>query len=96
MLANKIILAPVVTEKTMKENSFKKYVFKVSRTAGKIQIKKAVEQIFEVKVAKVNTVNVRGKLRRQRGHQGYTSSWKKAVVKLEKSSKTIDFFDGMT
>ena len=96
MLANEIILKPIVTEKTMKENSIKKYVFKVAKSAEKIQIKNAIEQLFGVKVQKVNVTSVRGKLRRQRGHQGYTPSWKKAIVRLRGSSKRIDFFDGMT
>lgn len=93
--AQDIILRPVITEESMQGTAFKKYTFKVAKTANKIEIAKAVEQIFGVKVAKVNTLNVRGQLRRQGRFEGYTPSWKKAVVTLTEDSKTIDFFDGM-
>ncbi|MDR0404250.1 MAG: 50S ribosomal protein L23 [Oscillospiraceae bacterium] len=95
MLANEIVISPIVTEKTMAGNQLKKYTFEVAKNAGKIQIKKAVEKLFGVQVEKVNTMHVRGHLRRQRSTRGYTPSWKKAVVKLTENSKTIDFFDGM-
>ena len=75
--------------------SEKKYTFKVAKDANKIEIAKAVETLFGVKVSKVNTMNVRGHLRRQGMNQGYTASWKKAIVTLTEDSKTIDFFDGM-
>lgn len=93
--AQDIILRPVITEESMQGTAFKKYTFKVTKTANKIEIAKAVEKIFGVKVAKVNTLNVRGQLRRQGRFEGYTPSWKKAVVTLTEDSKTIDFFDGM-
>ena len=93
--AQDIILRPVITEESMHGTAFKKYTFKVAKTANKIEIAKAVENIFGVKVAKVNTLNVRGQLRRQGRFEGYTPSWKKAVVTLTEDSKTIDFFDGM-
>ena len=73
----------------------KKYTFEVAKSANKIEIAKAVEELFKVKVAKVNTVNVRGKLRRQGRYQGYTRSWKKAYVTLTEDSKSIEFFEGM-
>lgn len=93
--AQDIILRPVITEESMQGTAFKKYTFKVAKTANKIEIAKSVEKIFGVKVAKVNTLNVRGQLRRQGRFEGYTPSWKKAVVTLTEDSKTIDFFDGM-
>ena len=94
-LAQEIILAPVITEESMTGTVSKKYTFKVAKDATKIDIKKAVEKLFSVKVAKVNTLNVRGKLRHYGGFSGYTASWKKAVVTLTEDSKTIEFFDGM-
>lgn len=94
-IAQDIILRPIITEESMMGVSDKKYTFKVAKDANKIEIAKAVEELFGVKVSKVNTMNVRGHLRRQGMHQGYTASWKKAVVTLTEDSKTIDFFDGM-
>lgn len=94
-LAQEIILAPVITEESMMDVADKKYAFKVAKDATKIDIKKAVEQLFGVKVAKVNTMNVKGHLRRYGRFEGYTSSWKKALVTLTEDSKTIEFFDGM-
>ena len=93
--AQDIILRPIITEESMMGVSDKKYTFKVAKDANKIEIAKAVEELFGVKVSKVNTMNVRGHLRRQGMHQGYTASWKKAIVTLTEDSKTIDFFDGM-
>ena len=90
-----IIIRPIITERSMEAVADKKYVFEVAPTAGKIEIKNAVEQIFGVKVAKVNTINCLGKLRRQGVSQGYTAAWKKAIVTLTEDSKTIEFFDGM-
>lgn len=95
MLAHDIIIRPIVTEKTMMGMPNKKYTFKVAKNANKIEIAKAVEEIFGVKVDKVNTVQVRGRLRRQGRHQGYTAAWKKAYVTLNKDSKAIEFFEGM-
>ena len=96
MTARDIILRPIITEKSMAGVAMeKKYTFKVAKKATKIDIAKAVEEIFGVKVAKVNTVSVRGRLRRQGRFQGYTPSWKKAYVTLKEDSKTIEFFDGM-
>ncbi|MCR4926077.1 MAG: 50S ribosomal protein L23 [Clostridiales bacterium] len=94
-LAQDIILKPVITEESMKGIVDKKYTFKVAKDANKIEISNAIEKIFGVKVAKVNTVNVRGQLRRQGRFEGYTPSWKKAIVTLTEDSKTIEFFDGM-
>lgn len=94
-LAQEIILAPVITEASMMGTAEKKYTFKVAKDATKVDIKKAVETLFGVKVAKVNTLNVRGQLRRYGRFEGYKASWKKAIVTLTEDSKTIEFFDGM-
>ena len=72
-----------------------KYTFKVAKNANKIEIKKAVEALFGVEVAKVNTLNVNGKAKRVGRFEGRTSDWKKAVVTLTEDSKTIEFFEGM-
>ena len=90
-----IILKPIITEESMTGAMLKKYTFKVAKSANKIEIAKAVEELFNVSVDKVNTINVRGHLRRQGRLEGYTPSWKKAVVTLTEDSKTIEFFDGM-
>ena len=95
MLAQDIIIRPIVTEKSMMGIAAKKYTFEVAKAANKIEIAKAVEELFKVKVSKVNTVNVRGKLRRQGRYEGYTRSWKKAYVTLTEDSKSIEFFEGM-
>ncbi len=94
-LAQDIILRPIISEASMDATSLKKYTFEVDKKANKIEIAKAVEELFKVEVEKVNTINVRGKLRRQGRFEGYTRSWKKAIVTLTEKSKTIDFFDGM-
>ena len=75
--------------------SDKKYTFSVAKDANKIEIAKAVEELFKVEVKSVNTVNCRGKKRRYGRFEGFTSSWKKAIVTLTENSKTIEFFDGM-
>ena len=95
MAAQDIILRPIVSEKSMAGVGGKKYTFEVAKKATKIDIARAVEELFGVKVVKVNTLHVRGHLRRQGKTQGYTSSWKKAVVTLTPASKAIEFFEGM-
>ena len=90
-----IIIAPVITEKSMSGIADKKYTFKVAKDANKYQIADAVKELFKVDVAKVNTINVRGKARRMGRHEGYTASWKKAIVTLTADSKPIEFFDGL-
>ena len=96
MTAYDIIIRPVITERSMNSVADKKYVFEVAPTAGKIEIKKAVEEIFGVKVAKVNTMNVPGKAKRLgAARPGRTKDWKKAIVQLTEDSKTIEFFEGM-
>lgn len=95
MKAQDIVIRPIITEKSMAGNAEKKYTFEVCKDVNKIEIAKAVEELFGVKVQKVNTLNVRGKLRRQGRYEGYTRSWKKAVVTLTEGSKTIEFFESM-
>ena len=95
MAAQDIVIRPIITEKSMYGMAEKKYAFEVKKDANKIEIAKAVEELFNVKVAKVNTLNVRGHLRRQGRTEGYTPSWKKAYVTLKEDSKPIEFFEGM-
>ena len=91
-----IIIRPIITERSMESVDSKKYVFEVAPEAGKVEIKNAVEKIFGVKVAKVNTVNYDGKTKRMgAGRPGARKSWKKAYVQLTADSKTIEFFEGM-
>ncbi len=93
--AQDIIIAPVITEKSMAGIADKKYTFKVAKDANKLEIADAVEKLFKVTVAKVNTVSMRGKVRRMGRYEGKTASWKKAIVTLKKDSKSIEFFDGL-
>ena len=96
MNAYDIIIRPIITERAMAAVADKKYVFEVAKNAGKIEIKKAVEEIFGVKVASVNTINMPAKAKRLgAGRPGMTRSWKKAYVQLTADSKTIEFFEGM-
>ncbi len=90
-----VIIAPVVTETSMDEAANRKYTFKVAKTANKTEIKAAVEEAFGVDVVKVNTINNDGKLKRQGRTEGKTPSYKKAVVTVSASSKTIEFFEGL-
>lgn len=91
-----IIIRPVITEQSMEAADEKRYVFMVAETANKIEIKKAVEEIFGVKVEKVNTLRMDGKAKRQGSYPvGRRASYKKAMVKLTADSKTIEFFEGM-
>ncbi len=100
-----IILKPVITEQSIDALPTGKYTFKVAKDANKIEIASAVEQLFNVEVTKVNTVNVRGRAKRVGRYFGKTASWKKAVVTVnpepslgkdgKKRNGTIEFFDGM-
>ena len=91
-----VIISPVITEQSMEDLDIKKYAFKVAKNANKIEIKKAIEEIFDVTVIKVTTTHVRGKTRQQgRFPAGKSASWKKAVVKLSADSKNIEIFEGM-
>ena len=93
--AQDIVLAPVITENSMAGIADKKYTFKVATNATKVEIAQAVEERFGLKVAKVNTISVRGRYRRQGMHAGYTAASKKAIVTLTKDSKEIEFFNSM-
>ena len=96
MNAYDIIVRPVITEQSMASVADKKYVFQVAIDADKTQIKAAVEEIFGVKVSKVNTVRMQGKLKRTGAYpMGRRAAYKKAVVTLTADSKTIEFFEGM-
>ena len=90
-----IIIKPVISEKSMDQLADRKYTFIVNINANKIEIAKAVEEIFGVNVEKVNTVRVQGKIKRMGATSGKSADYKKAIVKLTEGSKTIEFFDGM-
>ena len=97
--AHDIIRRPIISERSMEVvfdregNEIKKYTFEVPVTANKIEIKKAVEEVFGVKVAAVNTMRVMGKVKRMGRYEGRRASWKKAIVTLTADSKTIEFFE---
>jgi len=96
MIAYDIIIRPIITERSMASAADKKYVFEVAPSAGKVEIKKAIEEIFGVEVAKVNTMIVPGKAKRMgAARPGRTKEWKKAIVQLTEKSKTIEMFEGM-
>ena len=96
MFAYDIIIKPLLSEKSYAGIKDKKYSFIVAKSANKTQIKLAIEEIFDVKVEKVNTANVHGKLKRQGKYEGYTPDYKKAIVKLTADSKSIAFFDSLS
>jgi large subunit ribosomal protein L23 len=99
MNSHKIIIRPVITEKNTRANEVGKYTFEVARETNKVEIKKAIEEVFGVTVKDVNIVNVRGKLKRRRTRhgitEGYTRDWKKAIVTLTPDSKPIEIFEGV-
>ncbi len=95
-----ILKRPIISERSMDKiydregNEIKKYTFEVPKTVNKVEIKKAVEEVFPgVKVAKVNTMNVLGKVKRMGRYEGRRASWKKAIVTLTDDSKAIEFFE---
>ncbi|GIQ71196.1 50S ribosomal protein L23 [Xylanibacillus composti] len=88
-----IIIRPIITEQTSDMMAQNRYVFEVDKRANKTEIKQAIEQIFKVKVAKVNTLIVPAKPKRYGRHEGYTSEWKKAFVQLSEDSKPLEFFE---
>ncbi len=91
-----IVIRPIITEQSMEDQDIKKYVFEVAKNATKVEIRKAVEEIFGVTVIKVTTTTVHGKEKRTgRYPAGRQKSWKKAVVKLSADSKNIEIFEGM-
>lgn len=91
MVAEDIIIAPVVTERSTADMQEGKYTFKVAKKATKIDIKNAVEKLFEVKVLSVNTMTVKGKEKRVGVHQGRTSDWKKAIVTIDTNASQIKY-----
>ena len=93
LIAHDIIIRPIITEKSSALMELNKYTFEVHKDANKIQIRKAVEEIFKVKVLSVNTLNVKGKPKRMGAFRGKTRSWKKAVVALPEGQR-IEFFEG--
>ena len=95
MTAYDIIIEPILSEKSYDGIANKRYTFKVVKSATKTQIKAAVEQIFQVKVDKVNTSNYDGKLKRMGRNEGRRSAYKKAIVTLTDDSKAIEFFESL-
>lgn len=96
MLAEDIIIKPLLTEKGYDGIADKKYTFIVAKSANKTQIKLAVEKLFNVSVDSVNTVNCKGKLKRMGRNEGYTPDYKKAIVQLKADSKAIEFFNSLS
>lgn len=90
-----VIIKPVISETSMDNAQVKKYTFKVATNANKTEVKKAIEEIFEVQVDKVNIMNVRGKIKRMGKNVGKTAATKKAIVTLTEKSKEIEFFQGL-
>lgn len=91
-----IIRRPVLTEKSYAGIPAKTYTFEVAKSANKVEIKNAVEQIFGVKVENVTTATVKGKLKRQGRSEGHTPDWKKATIRLTSDSKAIEFFESLS
>ena len=94
-LSQDIIIKPIITEKSMDMLADKRYVFKVAADATKPEIAAAIEEMFGVEVASVNTISMKKKPKRLGVHAGFTGEWKKAIVSLKPESKTIAFFDSM-
>ena len=92
-IASDIIVKPIITEDSIERLESGKYTFKVAKDATKVEIAKAVEALFDVKVAKVNTISVKGKEKRMGRYAGKTPNWKKAIVTLASDSKAIEFFE---
>ena len=100
-----IVIRPLITEQSMEDLDIKKYAFEVAKDANKLEIAKAVEELFDVQVEKVHTMNCRGRVKRVGRYVGKTADWKKAIVTVSKDPKpgkdgkkrksTIEFFDGM-
>ena len=90
-----VILKPVITEKSMDDAAERKYTFKVAPTANKTEVKLALEEIFGIEIAKVNIMNVKGKVKRMGRNVGRTAAYKKAIVTLTPNSKEIEFFQGL-
>ena len=95
MRATEVIIKPILSEKSYADIADKRYVFVVAKDSNKTEIKLAIEKLFEVQVDWVNTVNCRGKLKRMGRYEGFTPSYKKAIVQLKADSKGIEFFDSL-
>ena len=95
MNSHDIIVKPIIPEKSMDQMADKKYTFEVAKGSKKIEIKKAVEEIFGVKVISITTSTVKGKIKRMGATSGKRADWKKATVRLSQDSKTIEFFEGL-
>lgn len=93
MNARDVILRPIITEASMNAMDAKKYTFEVDVRAKKTTVKQAIEEIFDVKVVKVNVMNVKGKLKRQGRYAGYTKKRRKAIVTLSSDSNEIKLFN---
>jgi large subunit ribosomal protein L23 len=93
MEARDVLKRPVITEQSSEVMAEKKYTFEVDTRANKTQVKQAVQEIFGVKVEKVNIMNYKGKFKRMGKHAGYTNKRRKAIVKLTADSKDIELFD---
>jgi len=91
MTAHDIIIAPVITEKSNMDMAEGKYTFRVAKNASKTEVKKAVEELFNVKVIAVNTVSMPGKEKRMGVHSGKTPDWKKAIVKIDMNPSDADY-----
>lgn len=90
-----VIIQPIITEATMDQAEMKRYTFKVAKEANKTEVRKALEEIFGVEVAKVNIMNVNGKVKRMGRYVGKTASYKKAIITLTADSKEIEIFQGL-
>lgn len=93
--AHDIIIRPIISEHSMELMENRTYTFEVKKDANKIQIAKAIEEIFGVNVEKVTTIRMQGKMKRMGANEGRRASYKKAMIKLKEDSKTIEFFEGM-
>jgi len=95
MISHDLIKRPLITEKTnIQKESYNQISFEIDRNANRVEVKKAVENIFKVKVASVRTVQVKGKIKRRGRILGKRKDWKKAIVKLMPGER-IDFFEGV-
>ena len=94
--AHDIIVRPLITEQSLAATADKRYTFEVMKDATKPEIAKAIEEVFGVKVADVNTINMKKKAKRMGVHAGYKKAWKKAIVTLAADSKSIEFFDSLS
>ena len=91
MIPEEVIIKPIVTEKSSEGLQDGKYTFKVNKKATKVEIAKAVEKLFEVKVLKVNTISVKGEEKRVGAHTGFTSDWKKAIVTIDTNPGDVKY-----